>query len=119
MPLWFWLALVISMACLFCCYISPSRKGNPAKVQRIVAITWIVFRRIISFISAAFGIFCIYALWKSTGSNHEKVFGSVMIICLSLLFVYVGVVGQGSNQYGLNDDLSLYTKVKNKYGIRW
>lgn len=119
MPLWFWLALVISMACLFCWYISPSRKGNPTKVQRIVAITWIIFRQIISFIGAALGIFCIYILWTSTGSISEKGFGSMILGCMSLFFVYVGIVGQGWNQHGFRDDLTLYSKIKKKYAIHW
>lgn len=90
-------------------------------MQRIVAITWILFRRIISFIAAAFGVFYIYILWKSTGSITEKLFCSILITCLSVfyVYVYVGVVGQGWNQYGLRDDLNLHDKVKKKYGIRW
>ncbi|MFT5708725.1 MAG: hypothetical protein ACI9ES_003029 [Oceanospirillaceae bacterium] len=119
MPLWLWLLLVVSMACLFCWYISPSRNSKSTKGQRIVALTWILFRRIISFIAAIFGVFVIYILCKSTGSITEKIFGSVMITCLSVFFIYVGVVGQGWNQNALSDDLSLYAKVKKKYGIRW
>ncbi|MEH6442501.1 MAG: hypothetical protein V7784_01265 [Oceanospirillaceae bacterium] len=42
-----------------------------------------------------------------------------MITCLAVFYVYVGVVAQGWNRYGFNDDLSLYVKVKKKDGIRW
>lgn len=119
MPLWFWLLTSISMALLFCWYISPARNKKPTKVQKITAMIWIVLRRIISFAGAIFGILCIYILLFSSGSIMEKTLGSVLILCLSLFFVYVGVVGQGWNQYGLNDDLSLYEKIKKRYGIRW
>ncbi|WKT60728.1 hypothetical protein Q2E61_00595 [Microbulbifer thermotolerans] len=119
LPVWFWLIISISMALLFCWYISPVRNKEPTKIQKIVAITWIVFRRVISFTGALFGILCIYILLSSTGTIIEKILGSIVILCLSLFFIYVGIVGQGRNQYDFRDDLSLYAKIKEKYGIRW
>ncbi|TYK64859.1 hypothetical protein [Colwellia echini] len=119
MPLWFWLLTSISIALLFCWYISPTRNKEPTKVQKLGAVIWIVLRRIISFVGALFGILCIYILLSSSGSIIEKTLWSIVILSFSLYFVYVGVIGQGWNQYSLNDDLSLYVKIKKRYGLRW
>ncbi len=119
MPLWFWLAIVIILSCLFCWYLSPDRNAQATRTQKIVATVWIILRRVVSFAGAAFGGLCLYILWETADSTTEKLIGSILISCLSAFFVYVGVVGQGWNQFGFNDDLSLYKKVKKKYGIRW
>jgi hypothetical protein len=119
MPLWFWLALVVVFCCGFCWYISPNRKNKPTKTQRTIAIIWIIFRRIIGFSGAAFVLFCVYVLWLSVESIGHKIIGSLLLICISTFFVYVGVVGQGWNQYGFRDDLNLYSEIKKKYKIRW
>jgi len=69
--------------------------------------------------AAAFGIFCLYILWGSSGSISEEIFEGVLIIFISIFFIYIGVVGQGWNQYDIADDLSFYEKIKKKYDIRW
>lgn len=112
MPLWFWYITIISMALLLCWYISPTRNKEPTKVQRIAAIAWIVLRRIICFAGASFGILCIYILLTGTGTIMGKIFGGILILYISLSFIYIGIVGQGWNQYDFNDDLSLYAKIK-------
>ncbi|PCM46103.1 hypothetical protein CPA50_09185 [Marinobacter sp. ANT_B65] len=73
----------------------------------------------VSFIAAAFGIFFLYILWDSSGSISDKIFGGVLIIIISIFFIYIGIVGQGWNQYDIADDLSFYKKIKKKYNIRW
>lgn len=119
MPPWFWIILVISTCCLFCWYISPNRQKKPSKIQNVIAKTWIMLRRFICFSGAAFALFTIYILWGMTESMQYKLTGSILIIFLSIFFVYVGIVGQGWLQYSISDDLSLYKKIKEKYGIRW
>jgi len=114
-PLWFWILVVVSLACFFCYYISPDRKGEPSKTQKVVATIWIIVRRIISFTGAAFCLFVAYIIWGTS----ESIFGSLAFILLSVFFTYVGIVGQGWNQYGFRDDLTLYNKIKKKYGLRW
>lgn len=119
MPLWFWLILTLLIACIFCWFISPHTNIKIKKLQKIVALTWILFRRIVSFAVVIFGMLCIYILWKGTGSITNKIFGTAMLLCISGFFIYVGILGQGWNQYGIRDDLSLYKKTKQKYGTRW
>jgi len=119
MPPWFWIILVISSCSLFCWYLSPERKNKPSKVQALIAKTWIILRRFICFSGAAFALFTLYILWGITKSIEYKLTGSIIVIFLSAFFVYVGIVGQGWYQYSMSDDLRLYRKIKEKYGIRW
>jgi len=119
MPLWIWLVSALLLACLFCWYISPDRRTTPGRIQKVVAVIWIIFRRIVSFTAAGLGIFCVYILWSSSYSLTGKIFGSLAVVFLSIFFVYVGIVGQGWSEHSISDDLSLYAKIKNKYGIRW
>ena len=119
MPLWFSISVVVSIACLFCWYISPDRTGEPTKIQKVIATTWVIVRRIVSFTGAVFCVFATYVIWISAESIYSKLLGSLTFILLSVFFVYVGIVGQGWNQYGMSDDLSLYNKIKKKYGLRW
>ena len=119
MPLWFAILLVVAACCLFCWYLSPTRLPTPSKIQKILAKTWILFRRLICFTGAGFGLLVIYIMLVSDESLGYRILSSLAVLVLSVFFVYVGVVGQGWNQYSLNDDFSLYKKIKEKYGIRW
>ncbi len=79
-----------------------------------------VFRRIVSFIGASFGLVIIYAIWDSSSDTIlYNIVSSLVILTMSLFFVYVGVVGQGWVQHSFSDDVSLYKRIKKKYGIRW
>ena len=119
MPLWLTILLVIAISSLFCWYIAPDRRKNPSKIQSLVAKTWIIIRRIISFSGAIFCVFIIYIIWVSAESVGYKLLNSLVVLAMSFFFIYVGVVGQGWAQYSFDDDLSLYKKIKEKYGIRW
>jgi hypothetical protein len=120
MPVWLGILLVAAICCLFCWYLSPDRVASPSLMQRIVAKTWIVIRRIISFSGAAFCILVIYVLWTSMDYSFVyKLLASLGILMTSFFFVYVGIVGQGWVQYDFRDDLSLYKKIKEKYNLRW
>ncbi len=118
-PAWAWIFIIVTGCLLFCWYISPSRLESPTKVQKIVARTWIIFRRLMCFMCAAVLSFSIYILWTSDGEIAERITGSIFLFSLSLFAIYVGIVGQGWNHYGFSDDINLYKKVKKKYGLRW
>ena len=78
MPLWFWLILTLLIACMFCWLISPNTNIRATKLQKIIALTWILFRQIVSFVAAIFGMFCIYVVWESTGTITNKIVGTVI-----------------------------------------
>ena len=119
MPLWLTILFVIAGGCLFCWYIAPDRSNAPSRMQSFVAKAWIITRRLISFSGACFGAFVIYMIWTSAESIGYKLLSSLVVLVMSLFFVYVGIVGQGWVQYSFSDDVSLYKKIKEKYGIRW
>lgn len=119
MPPWLTILTVLIGAGLFIWYISPEKICTPSKIQSVVAKTWIILRRIISFSGACFGIFIIYVIWTSSESIGYKLLSSLAVTAMSTFFIYVGIVGQGWVRHSFNDDLSLYKKVKEKYGIRW
>ncbi|CCN73534.1 membrane hypothetical protein [Vibrio nigripulchritudo SFn118] len=119
MEFWIWFISITTLCCLFCWYISPDRKGTPSKLQRFLALTWIVIRRIAGFSGAALGVYAIYYIWGTEEDLYEKLTTSLMALALSIFFVYVGIVGRGSTHFGSADDLSHYDKVKEKYRIRW
>ena len=119
MPLWLTILFVVTGSCLFCWYIAPERRNTPSKVQSLVAKTWIIFRRLISFSGACFGVLVIYVIWASTESIGYKLLSSLVVVAMSFYFIYVGIVGQGWVQYSFSDDVNLYKKIKEKYGIRW
>ena len=119
MPFLFLILLVATTCCLFCWYVSPTRRSTPGKIQKVLARTWILFRRLICFTGAAFCLLVIYIILISDESIGHRILSSLIVLALSIFFVYVGVIGQGWNQNSLTDDFSLYKKVKEKYGIRW
>ena len=116
MPLWFEILVIIAVACFFVWYISPDRDSSPSRLRKSVAITWIFFRRLVSFTGAALGLFIIYTMWTSSGESQiVKVFTSLMLFVISGCFVFIGVVGIAKFESTLN----LYKRVKKKYKIRW
>ena len=116
MPLWFEISVVVLVACIFLWYISPDRESSPSRLRKLIALTWIVFRRIVSFLGAVLGIFIIYAMWTSSGeSTIVKVFTSLIILVISGCFVFIGVVGIARSE----STIDLYSRVKKKYEIRW
>ena len=119
MPLWLKILFVIAVCGLFFWYIAPDRRNTPSKMQSLVAKTWIIIRRLISFTGACFGVLVIYIIWTSTESIGYKLLSSFVVLAMSFFFIYVGVIGQGWVQHSFSDDLNLYKKVKEKYGIRW
>jgi hypothetical protein len=116
MPLWFEILVVVAVACLFVWYISPDRSSSPSMLRKFVAISWIVFRRIVCFSGAIFGIFAIYVVWISNGETTiEKIFTSLIVFVMSGYFVYIGIVGFAK----FENEINLYKRIKKKYGIRW
>ncbi len=119
MPLWFTILFTVTGSCLFCWYIAPERRKSPSKMQRLVAKIWIIFRRLISFSGACLGALVIYIIWVSTESIGYKLLNSIVVASMSFYFLYVGIVGQGWVQHSFRDDISLYKRIKEKYGFRW
>lgn len=119
MPAWLTILPVITASCLFCWYIAPDRRSTPGKLQNLVARIWILLRRLISFSGVCVGALIIYVIWTSTESIGYKLISSLVVLAISFFFIYVGIVGQGWYQYAFSDDVNLYKKVKEKYGIRW
>ena len=116
MPLWFEILVVIVVACFIVWYISPDRDSSPSRLRKFVALTWIVFRRIIAFSGAVLGLFIIYAMWTSGGeSTIVKVFTRLILFVISACFVFIGVIGIAKFESTIN----LYKRVKKKYEIRW
>ena len=114
--------LLFLLSGVFVWYVSPDRRENPTRIQTFIAKLWIVIRRVISFTGAGFCVFASYIYWNSGVGIENKITGIIIIIILLLLaifFIYVGIFGQGWNQYSFKDDLKLYKKIKEKYKIRW
>lgn len=115
---WFEIFFILSAAviCLLVWYISPDRTAIPSKLQTFVAVSWIIFRRIVSFAGALLCIFSIYAVWiLNENALTEKIFTSLAIFVVSVCFIFVGIVGFSKH----GNSLELYKRIKKKYGIRW
>jgi len=115
MPLWFGLLAVVTVACLFTWYISPDRNSSPSRIRKFVAISWVVFRRIVSFFGAIFGLFISYSMWTSSEEiTDTKIYTTLILIILSAGFVFIGIVGISRYE----SSIVLYKKIKKKYGMR-
>ncbi|WP_413701086.1 hypothetical protein ACLKMH_04930 [Psychromonas sp. KJ10-10] len=97
-------------------YISPDRASQPRKLRRFVAMSWILFRRMIAFTGALLSLIFIYFVWISTGNTIiDKILISLALIAMSAFFIFVGIVGLEKH----GSSLELYRRIKKKYKIRW
>ncbi len=111
--------LVFVAAFVFCWYVSPYRVETPSWFQRVVAISWIVFRRLVSVAGLLFILLCTYILWDSETTYSNKVFGTLALLFMFLYTIYFGIVGLAMHHTVTVSDITLYKEIKKKYGLKW
>lgn len=77
-----------------------------------------MFRRIFCFTAAIGSVFVIYIIWQEEDSLKQKLISTLLISGFALFCVYVGIIGQGRNQYSFSDDIELYKKIRKTFKIR-
>lgn len=108
--------IFVAVICFLGWYISPDRPSQPSKLRRFVAISWILFRRVISFTGALLSLVFIYFVWfSSENTMMDKILISLALIAMSTFFIFVGIVGLEKH----GSSLELYRRIKKKYKISW
>lgn len=100
---------------ILCWYINPFRTESPSKGQKTVAKAWIAFRRTVCFVGALAFLALFFPFVQLDVPIWPKLGGIFFILLLVVMFIYVGIVGQGLNRYSLKDDIALYREVIKKY----
>lgn len=111
-------AVFICMLLAFCWYINPGRKEKPSGLQSFIAKSWIVFRRLVCALGVLFSLLAAILVLYADIPALEKVGFVLLCLFFTLMFGYVGLVGQGWSQYDFKDDVRLYKKVKKTYKWR-
>jgi magnesium-transporting ATPase (P-type) len=105
---------------IFCMYISPYSSESATPTKRLLAVAWVVLRRIICSIAVILFVLGIYHVWQSPKelSTLFRAGVSFIILLMMVLVVWVGAVGKVSRWSTITSDISQYKKVKAKYNVR-
>ena len=103
------------IALILCWYINPTRNESPSKGQRTVAKAWIVIRRTVCFIAALAFFALLFPAIQHEGPILPKLGVILFILFLVVMFIYIGIFGQGQNRFSLKDDIALYKDVRKTY----
>ncbi|WP_397472585.1 hypothetical protein [Rheinheimera sp.] len=103
------------IAVITCWYINPARHESPSKGQRTIAKAWIVFRRTVCFVAALAFFALLFPALQLEAPILPKIGGILFILFFVVMFIYVGIFGQGPNRFSLKDDIALYKEVRKKY----
>jgi hypothetical protein len=110
---------VVAAGVFFCWYVSPYRVKTPSRFQRVVAILWIVFRRLVAVSGLVFILLCTYLLWDSETTYSNKIFGTLGLFATFLYTIYFGIIGLAMYHPETVGDITLYKDIKKKYGLKW
>lgn len=117
--------LLIFLAATVLCAIpwyfgTRDRAKPPSLVERLFATAWVWFRRFLCFTVG--GLCFVGAAFMATSPQAAKDFSRPGLTALAIALFgaaicYLGVFGQGKNQYDLRDDIRLHKENKRRY--RW
>ena len=100
---------------MLCWYINPARSESPSKGQITVAKAWIFIRRTVCFVAALMFLGLLFPLIQIEEPLLPKLGGILFILFFVVVFIYVGIFGQGPDRHSLKDDIALYKEVRKKY----
>jgi hypothetical protein len=97
------------------------QSSTPSTSERVLAYGWLVFRRLVCFLVAAFFSFVAVGvvLAAKTGAFSFSSVGAFLVCCfIAFIAAWVGVYG-GGRRRGSWDERAVHQERKKRYGWRW
>lgn len=100
-------------------YFSSRKSAEPTKAEKTLALTWLLTRRVVSFLAAIFFFCTSIILILSSEAQLYKLCLAFVTFSLSAFCIWVGVYGQGWQRGALKDDVAHHKQNKDRYKWPW
>ncbi|WP_153066902.1 hypothetical protein [Xanthomonas arboricola] len=103
-------------------YFHSRRHLPPSKVERGLAMLWLVIRRLLCFSMALLfwgGAAYMGYLVLTRAASPSLLWWSAGLLPFGYIFLHLGLYGAGYKRYDWNEDKSVHAEHKRRYGWRW
>lgn len=103
-------------------YFKSRQDSAPSRTERVAAMLWLLFRRIVCFSAAALclmgSVLVAYSMLASSATWIGAI-GIAVALSFSFIFAHLGMYGSGKKRYDVTEDRPVHDARRKRYGWRW